>query len=50
MEEKAKVQNLSNTQTQIITPETTNTTKKNWINAYQKQLLRSRDYYENNKD
>jgi hypothetical protein len=43
---------LPNTQTQaaMTTPEISNTKKETGLNAYQKQLMRSRDYYENNKD
>jgi hypothetical protein len=43
---------LPNTQTQaaMTTHEISNTKKETGLNAYQKQLMRSRDYYENNKD
>jgi hypothetical protein len=43
---------LPNTQTQaaMTTPEISNTKKETGLNAYQKQLMRSRDYYENNKE
>jgi hypothetical protein len=32
------------------TPEISNTKKETELNSYQKQLMRSRDYYQNNKD
>lgn len=43
---------LPNTQTQaaMTIPEISNTKKETGLNAYQKQLMRSRNYYENNKD
>ena len=41
---------MPNTQVAITTPEISNTKKETELNAYQKQLMRSKEYYENNKD